>query len=65
MGTFCLKNAIQVADRVRDRLFDDSWYILGRIEKGLVRINPKNQSTEVLEMLSDIILNMSAFAGRA
>jgi uncharacterized alpha-E superfamily protein len=61
----CLNNAIQVADRVRDRLSDDSWYILGRIEKGLVRINPKNQSTEILEMLSDIILNMSAFAGLA
>lgn len=61
----CLNNAIQVADRVRDRLSDDSWQILGRIEKGLVRINPKNQSAQILEMLSDIILNMSAFAGLA
>ncbi|WP_020587839.1 circularly permuted type 2 ATP-grasp protein [Desulfobacter curvatus] len=61
----CLNNAIQVADRVRDRLSDDSWQIFGRIEKGLVRINPKNQSAEILEMLSDIILNMSAFAGLA
>ncbi|WP_321492202.1 circularly permuted type 2 ATP-grasp protein [uncultured Desulfobacter sp.] len=61
----CLNNAIQVADRVRDRLSDDSWQILGRIEKGLVQINPKNQSAEILEMLSDIILNMSAFAGLA
>ncbi|WP_035238246.1 circularly permuted type 2 ATP-grasp protein [Desulfobacter vibrioformis] len=61
----CLNNALQVADRVRDRLSDDSWQILGRIEKGLVRINPKNQSAEILEMLSDIILNMSAFAGLA
>lgn len=61
----CLNNAIQVADRVRDRLSDDSWQILGRIEKGLVRINPKNQSAEILEMLSDMILNMSAFAGLA
>jgi len=61
----CLNNALQVADRVRDRLSDDSWQILGRIEKGLVQINPKNQSAEILEMLSDIILNMSAFAGLA
>jgi uncharacterized circularly permuted ATP-grasp superfamily protein/uncharacterized alpha-E superfamily protein len=61
----CLNNAIQVANRVRDRLSDDSWQILGRIEKGLVRIDPKHQSSEILEMLSDIILNMSAFAGLA
>lgn len=61
----CLNNVIQVADRVRDRLSDDSWQILGRIEKGLVRIDPKNQSAQILEMLSDIILNMSAFAGLA
>ncbi|WP_320044617.1 circularly permuted type 2 ATP-grasp protein [uncultured Desulfobacter sp.] len=61
----CLNNAIQVADRVRDRLSDDSWQILGRIEKGLVRIDPKNQSAQILEMLSDIILNMSAFSGLA
>ncbi len=59
----CLNSAIQVADRVRDRLSDDSWQVLGRIEKGLVQINPDNQTPEILEMLNDIILNMSAFAG--
>jgi uncharacterized alpha-E superfamily protein len=62
-----LKNIKQVAAIVRDRLSNDSWHILGRMENELKRFVPHrhNQISEVQELLNDVLLTLSAFAGLA
>ncbi|MFH1153119.1 MAG: circularly permuted type 2 ATP-grasp protein [Pseudomonadota bacterium] len=62
-----LHNVKQVAASVRDRLSNDSWQILGRMEKELTEFMSPGQTqiSEVQELVSEIILTMSAFAGLA
>ena len=60
-----LNNVKQVATTVRDRLSNDSWHILGRMENELKRFAPlgHNQISEVQELLDEMLLTLSAFAG--
>jgi uncharacterized circularly permuted ATP-grasp superfamily protein/uncharacterized alpha-E superfamily protein len=60
-----INNVKQVAASVRDRLSNDSWHILGRMENELKRFVPHrhNQVSEVQELLNEMLLTMSAFAG--
>jgi uncharacterized circularly permuted ATP-grasp superfamily protein/uncharacterized alpha-E superfamily protein len=66
-----IRNALdsvrQVAASVRDRLSNDSWHILGRMEKQLKQFEPHrhNQASEAQELVNEMILTMSAFAGLA
>ncbi len=64
-----IKNAVsqvkQSAASVRDRLSNDSWQILGRMENELRRFAPHRHSqvSEVHELINEMILTLSAFAG--
>lgn len=62
-----LSRVKQVAARVRDRLSNDSWNILGRMEKELRMFSPhsRNRITEAQELINELILTISAFAGLA
>lgn len=62
-----LAHVKQVAASVRDRLSNDSWHILGRLENELVRFTGlgHHQPSEIQELLNEMILTMSAFAGLA
>ncbi|MBA3008632.1 MAG: circularly permuted type 2 ATP-grasp protein [Proteobacteria bacterium] len=62
-----LNNVKKVATSVRDRLSNDSWLILGRMENELNRFVPlrHNQISEVQELVDEMLLTLSAFAGLA
>ena len=66
-----IKNALQnvkrVAASVRDKLSNDSWHILGRMEIGSVDEHPGHliQISEAYELVNEVILTMSAFSGLA
>lgn len=62
-----LAHVKQVAASVRDRLSNDSWHILGRLENELTLFSGlrHNQTSELQELLNEMILAMSAFAGLA
>ncbi len=62
-----LSHVKQVAATVRDRLSNDSWHILGRLENELTLFAGlrHNQTSEIQELLNEMILTMSAFAGLA
>ncbi len=62
-----LNNVKRVAASVRDRLSIDSWHILGRMEKEMAQFSPHRQSriSEAQELVNEMILTMSAFAGIA
>lgn len=62
-----LHNVKQSAASVRDRLSNDSWHILGRMENELRRFAPHhhNQISDIQELLNEMLLTMSAFAGLA
>lgn len=61
----CLNKIKQVASRVRDRLSNDSWLILGRIEKEMSQLRPGDKLSEIHGTINEIILSISAFAGLA
>ncbi len=65
--TSSIQNVKQAAVSVRDRLSNDSWHILGRMEKELIQFSPhrQNQISEAQELLNEMILTISAFAGLA
>ena len=56
-----------MAASVRDRLSIDSWHILGRMEKEMAQFSPHRHSriSEAQELVNEMILTMSAFAGLA
>ncbi|SLM32407.1 hypothetical protein MTBBW1_710007 [Desulfamplus magnetovallimortis] len=62
-----LQNVQRVAASVRDRLSNDSWHILGRMENDLTQFSPHrhNQISEAQELVNEMILTISAFAGLA
>ncbi|WP_459915477.1 circularly permuted type 2 ATP-grasp protein [Desulfocicer niacini] len=62
-----LLNVKRVAASVRDRLSIDSWHILGRMEKEMAQFSPHRHSriSEAQELVNEMILTMSAFAGLA
>ncbi len=62
-----LYNVRRVAASVRDRLSIDSWHILGRMEKEMAQFAPHRHSriSEAQELVNEMILTMSAFAGLA
>ncbi|MBF0469324.1 MAG: circularly permuted type 2 ATP-grasp protein, partial [Desulfamplus sp.] len=62
-----LYNVKRVAASVRDRLSNDSWHILGRMENELAGFAPhrQNQISETQELVNEMILTISAFAGLA
>ncbi|ACN14492.1 conserved hypothetical protein [Desulforapulum autotrophicum HRM2] len=62
-----LYNVKRVAASVRDRLSIDSWHVLGRMEKEMALFSPHRHSriSEAQELVNEMILTMSAFAGLA
>ncbi len=60
-----LNNVKQVASRVRDRLSNDSWLVLGRIENEMSQLHPGDKLSEIHGVINEIILSISAFAGLA
>ncbi|MEZ4603986.1 MAG: alpha-E domain-containing protein [Desulfobacterales bacterium] len=61
------QNVKRVAASVRDKLSNDSWHILGRMEIGSVDEHPGHliQISEAYELVNEVILTMSAFSGLA
>lgn len=66
-GSFknALANVNRVAASVRDRLSNDSWHILGRMESELNRFSPHryNRISETQELVNDLLFILSAFSG--
>ncbi|MBF0303041.1 MAG: circularly permuted type 2 ATP-grasp protein [Desulfamplus sp.] len=62
-----IQNVRRVASSVRDRLSNDSWQILGRMENELTQFRPHryNRISEAQELVNELILTMSAFSGLA
>ena len=62
-----LHHVKRVAASVRDRLSNDSWHVLGRMEHDLARVfsQKSNQISDAQELVSEMILTISAFAGLA
>lgn len=62
-----MQHVKRVAASVRDRLSNDSWHVLGRMENELARVSfqKKNQISDAQELVSEMILTISAFAGLA
>ena len=62
-----LHHVQRVAASVRDRLSNDSWHVLGRMELDLARVfsQKNNQISDAQELVSEMILTISAFAGLA
>ncbi|MBF0201538.1 MAG: circularly permuted type 2 ATP-grasp protein, partial [Desulfamplus sp.] len=62
-----LQHVKRVATSVRDRLSNDSWNILGRMENQLKQFSPHDHSriSEAQELVNEMILVISAFAGLA
>jgi uncharacterized circularly permuted ATP-grasp superfamily protein/uncharacterized alpha-E superfamily protein len=60
-----LKAVRQVASRVRDRMSNDSWHILGRMDNDLVLFaaHHHNRISEIQELLNEMLVTISAFAG--
>ncbi|MBF0242342.1 MAG: circularly permuted type 2 ATP-grasp protein [Desulfamplus sp.] len=64
-----IKNAIQnlkrIATSVRDRLSNDSWQIIRRMENDITNFAPhqRNQISDAQELINELILTMSAFTG--
>jgi uncharacterized circularly permuted ATP-grasp superfamily protein/uncharacterized alpha-E superfamily protein len=62
-----MQHVKRVAASVRDRLSNDSWHVLGRMEHDLARVcsQKNNQISDAQELVSEMILTISAFAGLA
>jgi len=62
-----MQHVKRVAASVRDRLSNDSWHVLGRMENELAKVScqKNNQISDAQELVSEMILTISAFAGLA
>ncbi|MEX1301383.1 MAG: circularly permuted type 2 ATP-grasp protein [Desulfotignum sp.] len=62
-----MQHVKRVAASVRDRLSNDSWHVLGRMENDLAKMSfqKNNQISDAQELVSEMILTISAFAGLA
>ena len=62
-----LGNVSRVAASVRDRLSNDSWHILRRMESDLKKFSPhrNNRISETHELVNDLLITISAFSGLA